>query len=338
MERPSIGVVLQGPIASLSDSAKRCEAAGASAIWLGEYFQSGFVRAAVVLASTGSVAVGSHVAQAFARSPLATALAASELHELGGGRFVLGLGSQLPEANQRWHAFETARPLADLDEYVAAVRALLAAPPGVGITLPGPRWPLSVPGFRTSGPTAVTIGVGCARPRSIELATRVGDIVLGHLLWTPAVVATVAERLARTGRIGVPITVSRMFAPRADPGARADAARALAHYALTGAYASLLAPVDVRFDVDAARDDLLAALRSDDGAALEHLASPLIDTFCVEDGDALRRHADALAAAGAAHVALVTPARRTDPTSTERYEQQLPALLAEYGPGSRFSP
>jgi alkanesulfonate monooxygenase SsuD/methylene tetrahydromethanopterin reductase-like flavin-dependent oxidoreductase (luciferase family) len=53
-------------------------------------------------ATTGPI-VGTHVLQAFARSPLATALAAADLQEFSGGRFVLGLGSQFPAANRRWH-------------------------------------------------------------------------------------------------------------------------------------------------------------------------------------------------------------------------------------------
>ena len=331
--QPSLGVVLQGPIASLADSAERCEAAGAAAIWVGEYFQSPFARAAVALAATRRASVGTHVAQAFARSPPATALAASELHELGAGRFVLGLGGQLREANRRWHAFPTEHPVADLEEYVGAVRAILSAEAGQSVRLEGPRWPLELPGFGSCRSVQLPIGIGCARPRSTDLAVRIGDLVLGHLLWTPAIVKAVAASVAR--RASEPrVTVARMVAPTSVPGARADAARALAHYALTGGYSSLLRSASIELP----RAELSRALQSRDDAIIERVAQPLLDRFCIQRLDDLRRQRSELGAAGADHIVLVAPARQADPTATARYEMALAAIVAGCPPGPTFTP
>src|SRR5579863_6913688 len=90
----AVGVTVQGPMRSLAGLAYRLEQAGVDSLWTGDYFQAGLVRAAVLGAATSRALVGTHVLQAFARSPLATALAAQDLQELTGGRFILGLGSQ----------------------------------------------------------------------------------------------------------------------------------------------------------------------------------------------------------------------------------------------------
>ena len=97
----AIGVTVQSPMQSLAGLARRLERAGVDSLWTGDYFQSGLVRAAVLGAATSGALIGTHVLQAFARSPLATALAAQDLQELIAGRFVLGLGGQFPVANHR---------------------------------------------------------------------------------------------------------------------------------------------------------------------------------------------------------------------------------------------
>lgn len=89
----AIGVTVQGPMQSLAGLTRWLERAGVDSVWTGDYFQSGLVRAAVLGAATSGALVGTHVLQAFARSPLATALAAQDLQELTAGRFGRDAGS-----------------------------------------------------------------------------------------------------------------------------------------------------------------------------------------------------------------------------------------------------
>ena len=172
----AIGVTVQGPMQSLAGIARRLERAGVDSVWTGDYFQSGLVRAGVLGVATSGALVGTHVLQAFARSPLATALAAQDLQELTDGRFVLGLGSQFPVANRRWHGVTVERPVAALREYVAAVRALLAAPGDESVRFDGEQFRYRVPPFRgTTARPAPPVWIGGAGPATVRLAADVAD-------------------------------------------------------------------------------------------------------------------------------------------------------------------
>jgi alkanesulfonate monooxygenase SsuD/methylene tetrahydromethanopterin reductase-like flavin-dependent oxidoreductase (luciferase family) len=76
------------PIARVADEG------GLHRIWATEGFGGdGLIRAAHLLAHTQRIGVGTGIAYAFTRAPLATAMAAADLAELSGGRFTLGLGA-----------------------------------------------------------------------------------------------------------------------------------------------------------------------------------------------------------------------------------------------------
>src|SRR5207249_8058374 len=60
-----------------------------------------FVQAAVAASATERVVIGTDIALAFPRSPTITAMAARDLAELSGGRFVLGLGTQVKRVNEQ---------------------------------------------------------------------------------------------------------------------------------------------------------------------------------------------------------------------------------------------
>src|SRR5262249_58364931 len=125
-------------------------------------------------------------------------------------------------------------------EYVAAVRALLAAPGEESVRFDGERVRYRVPPFR--GATALPpppVWVGGAGPAMVRLAADVADGVAGHLLWTYAHVRDEVRPVLQAR--GVPLSVPRLVASRAVPGARADLLRALAHYLVTPGYERLLA-------------------------------------------------------------------------------------------------
>ena len=217
----AIGVTIQGPMPSLAGIAGRLERAGVDSVWTGDYFQSGLVRAAVLGAATSRALVGTHVLQAFARSPLATALAAQDLQELTGGRFVLGLGSQFPVANRRWHGITVERPVAALREYVAAVRALLAAPADESVRFDGEQFRYRVPPFRgtTTWPPP-PVWIGGAGPATVQLAADVADGLAGHLLWTYSYVRDEGRPVVQARPL--PVTVPRLVGSRTVPGALDD--------------------------------------------------------------------------------------------------------------------
>jgi alkanesulfonate monooxygenase SsuD/methylene tetrahydromethanopterin reductase-like flavin-dependent oxidoreductase (luciferase family) len=328
----AIAVTLQGPMRSLAPMARRLETAGARSLWAGDYFQSGLVRAAVLGAATVNASVGTHVLQAFARSPLATALAATDLQELTGGRFVLGLGSQFPAANRRWHGVAVERPVAALREYVAAVRTLLAASGGESVSFDGQQFGYRVPPFR--GATALPpppVWVGGAGPAMVRLAAEVADGLAGHLLWTYAHVRDEVRPVL--GACGIPLTVPRLVGSRAVPGAHADVLRALAHYIVTPGYEKLL----VRQDIDLDRARLLAAVRHHDAKTISRLVEPYAGRWCIRDAAELARHQALAAAHGVDQLMLLVPGGAADPARVEVHERALADLLAVTSPAGAAS-
>ncbi len=73
---------------------------------------------------SGDMAIGTAIAVAFPRSPMHTAYAAHDLQALTGGRFVLGLGSQIKPHIEKRFSTEWSRPAARMREYVLALRAI----------------------------------------------------------------------------------------------------------------------------------------------------------------------------------------------------------------------
>ena len=83
-----------------------------------------FLAAAIAGTVSGDMQVGTAIAVAFPRSPMHVAYASHDLQALTGGRFVLGLGSQIkPHIEKRFSA-EWSKPAARMREYVLALRAI----------------------------------------------------------------------------------------------------------------------------------------------------------------------------------------------------------------------
>ncbi|GAA1343459.1 TIGR03617 family F420-dependent LLM class oxidoreductase [Saccharothrix algeriensis] len=102
---------------------RRAEADGCSGFWLSETRHDPFVGLARVADRTG-VELGTAIAVAFARNPMTTAVQANDLHLLSGGRFNLGLGSQVePHVTNRF-GMPWSRPAARMREFVLALRAI----------------------------------------------------------------------------------------------------------------------------------------------------------------------------------------------------------------------
>ena len=127
MTRP--GVCLPGAVwpAQAQRLAAEAEAAGCEAVWVLDVRRDPFLLSAAAVTATKRVQVGPNVAVAFARSPVATAAAAWDLQGWGGGRFVLGLGSQVGPVLASRFGIVADHPAARMRDYINAVRAAFAA-------------------------------------------------------------------------------------------------------------------------------------------------------------------------------------------------------------------
>jgi probable F420-dependent oxidoreductase len=79
---------------------------------------------AIAANETEKIELGTSVAIAFSRSPMEVAQTAWDLQGLSGGRFILGLGTQVKAHIKRRFSMPWDRPVSRLREYILALRAI----------------------------------------------------------------------------------------------------------------------------------------------------------------------------------------------------------------------
>ena len=115
------------PLPKMQTLAKKAEDAGFGAIWLTESGRTAYLSCAAAGLATERMGIGTAVAVAFPRSPMITASIAWELAESTGGRFTLGLGTQVRAHIERRYSAEFGRPGPHMREYVLALKAIFRA-------------------------------------------------------------------------------------------------------------------------------------------------------------------------------------------------------------------
>jgi probable F420-dependent oxidoreductase len=119
------------PRLSLPDAiahAQRVERLGYDGLHVAETVHDSMAVALLVAEHTERIAVRTSVTLAFARSPTLLAYAAWDLAKLSGGRFQLGLGTQIRQNMEDRYAVPFGDdPIGRLGDYVGAVRAAFAS-------------------------------------------------------------------------------------------------------------------------------------------------------------------------------------------------------------------
>jgi len=117
--------------ASLSEVhtlARRAEALGADGLFTTETQHDPFLPLAIAAEHTSRIQLGTAVAIAFARSPMTVAHTSWDLAALSGGRFILGLGTQVkPHIERRFGMAWPESPVSKLRDFIAALRAIWGA-------------------------------------------------------------------------------------------------------------------------------------------------------------------------------------------------------------------
>ncbi|HVX22759.1 MAG TPA: TIGR03617 family F420-dependent LLM class oxidoreductase [Acidimicrobiales bacterium] len=196
---------VEGPIGAVADEAAAAEAEGYDGVWIGETNRDPFVALTVAAGATTGVSVGSAIAVAFARSPMNLAYMARDLQELSGGRFVLGLGTQVQAHVERRFSMPWSRPVARMREMVLAIRAIWEAwQHGTKLRFEGDFYshtlmtpffaPPPLPG---EPPPVYLAGVG---QHMTEAAGEVADGFLFHAFTTPDYLRQVTIPALRRGR------------------------------------------------------------------------------------------------------------------------------------------
>jgi probable F420-dependent oxidoreductase len=101
--------------------------AGFATMWFTESSHNPFLPCAVAAEVAPELGVGTSIAVAFPRSPMVTAQVAWDLAAQTDGNFQLGLGTQVKAHITRRFSIPWSKPVAQLREYVEALRAIFRA-------------------------------------------------------------------------------------------------------------------------------------------------------------------------------------------------------------------
>jgi probable F420-dependent oxidoreductase len=283
---PDVGIVVAGPLADVPGLARAAEERGYESVWVAETSSTAYVQAALVAQATSRVRVGTDIALAFPRSPTLTAMTARDLAEISGGRFILGLGSQVKRVNERRFSVPFEHPAPKMEEYVEVVRAVLGTFRGGPIDHRGRFFTVTMPPFPGAPPVGeVPIYLAAVNERMCEAAGRVGDGVLGHPLTSPKYVAEVVRPSVERGATAagrdpadVNVTTSVILQLGDDQERnRFEAALQIGFYATTRTYAPVLALHGFEDRVEPLRE----AYAAGDLASLAELSLPMVDTFAI---------------------------------------------------------
>lgn len=195
-----------------------------------------------------------NVAIALPRSPMHLAHLAYDLHLLSGGRFRLGLGSQIKPHIENRYGAEWSRPAARMRETVLAVKAILQAwQDGTRLDFRGEFTkhtlmpPTFVPGPNPHGIAPVLLGA--LGPLMTRTAAEVADGLLvmpfhSERHFRERTLVAVAEGLERSGRDRIDIFPQAIVAMGTTPeeieAASVGVRGLLAFYGSTPAYRSVL--------------------------------------------------------------------------------------------------
>lgn len=234
----------------------RLEAIGYDRAFSFEAKHNPFVPLATAAEHTSTMQLGTAIAIAFARTPMTLANVAWDLQTLTGGRFALGLGSQIrPHIEQRY-GMPWSRPAARMREMVLGIRAIWTAwETGEPLEFAGDFYthtrmiPAFDPGPNPFGlPPILTAGFG---PKMTEVAGEVADGFLVHPLNTrrsllELTVPAIERGAARAGRdpTAIELTCVTIIVTGRDEAELARSREAvrqqLAFYGTTPAYRPVL--------------------------------------------------------------------------------------------------
>ena len=166
-------------------AAVRAERLGYDGWWALETKHDPFLGCAVAAERTERVQVGTGIAVAFARNPMTVALQANDVQALSGGRFVLGLGSQIKPHITRRYSMAWSHPAPRMREFVLALRAIWEAwATGAPLDFRGDFYshtlmtPFFDPGPNPHGPPKIVMAA--VGPKMTEAAGEVADGMFCH--------------------------------------------------------------------------------------------------------------------------------------------------------------
>lgn len=195
------GVTPAGVLSGAADA----EAEGFDGYIATETTHDALVLLTLAATATSRIDLLSGIAVAFARNPMATAIAANDIQLASGGRLQLGLGSQVKTHIERRFSMPWSKPAARMREYVEALRAIWTSwETGGPLRFQGEFYqhtlmtPFFSPGPNPHGQPPVW--VAAVGEQMATTAGEVADGVICHVFTTPRYLAEVTLPAVERGR------------------------------------------------------------------------------------------------------------------------------------------
>jgi probable F420-dependent oxidoreductase len=198
-------VAFHGGPEKIAELVQAAEQRSVRGLFVAEAAHDPFIALAVAAVSSRTIELGTSVAVAFARTPMELAYSAYDLQRLSGGRFILGLGSQIKPHITRRYAMPWSRPADRMAEYVAALRAIWHSwQSGEKLAFEGEFYQHTLmPPLFSPGPLEVPnprIWVAAVGPRMVEVAGSVADGIICHPLLSRSYLSEVLAPAVRASR------------------------------------------------------------------------------------------------------------------------------------------
>jgi probable F420-dependent oxidoreductase len=113
-----------GDLRQAGETARHVEDQGYDGAWTAETQHDPFLPLLLAAEHTERLVLGTGIAVAFARNPMTTAQVAWDLQGYSGGRFMLGLGSQIKAHIEKRFSMPWSHPAPRMREFILAMRAI----------------------------------------------------------------------------------------------------------------------------------------------------------------------------------------------------------------------
>jgi probable F420-dependent oxidoreductase len=173
------------PLGEVEPFARRVELLGYDGLNVPDALHDGLLVAQAALRATRRLRVATSVLVCFPRSPMVVAIAAWDLQAVSGGRFELGLGTQVRGNIERRYSTPWSAPRQRMGEYVESLRAIWQCfQHGGPLRYEGRHYRFTrLQPFFNPGPIAqpaIPVLLGAVGPKMTELAGRVSDGLMTH--------------------------------------------------------------------------------------------------------------------------------------------------------------
>jgi probable F420-dependent oxidoreductase len=119
-----VDAAIGSDLAAAATRSLEAEDSGFDAVWSSESGHDPFLPLVIAAEQTERICLGTAIAVAFGRTPMVLAHSAWDIQMYSGGRFFLGLGSQVKPHIEKRYSMPWSSPAARMREYIAALHAI----------------------------------------------------------------------------------------------------------------------------------------------------------------------------------------------------------------------